>query len=89
MLGLCLFVAFGPLVEAEDCDQLCTGERECSTDFSCSCCVHFRVDPPRPCGAAPSAMESRPLVCRAVAPHSAPDPREVLHVPRAHLLSPI
>jgi len=85
VLGLCLFVAFGALVEAEDCEQVCVGDQECATDVCCSCCVHFRVDRPRACGAAASAMESRPLVARAEAAHSAPDPREVLHVPKANL----
>ena len=86
MLALCLFAASGLLVEAADCDQVCAGDEECSTDVCCSCCVHFRVDPPRACGAALRDVESGPVASRAEPPRSAPDPREVLHVPKAFLL---
>jgi hypothetical protein len=62
MLGLCLFAAAGPLVEAADCEQVCADDQDCSTDACCSCCVHFRVDPPRSGGVASCALESRPVV---------------------------
>jgi hypothetical protein len=86
MLGLCLFAAAGPLVEAADCEQVCADDQDCSTDACCSCCVHFRVDPPRAGGVASCALESRPVVPGSQPARLAPDPREVLHVPKTVLL---
>jgi hypothetical protein len=86
MLGLCLFAAAGPLVEAADCAQVCADDQECSTDVCCSCCVHFRVAPPRAGGLVPSAVEGRPVVPGSQPARLAPDPREVLHVPKTVLL---
>lgn len=85
MIALCLFAACGPLAEAASCDQACvTGSdgEECATDLCCSCCVHFRIDPPRLGGAAPHAGDSRPIAAAVEPPQLVSDPREVLHVPK-------
>jgi hypothetical protein len=85
MLGLIVCAALAPLVEAGQCVQSCAGDTEdgaCADDLCCSCCVHFRVDPPRAAGSAPGLSVTGRVAAPLFARPSPPGPREVLHVPK-------
>ena len=85
MLGLIVFAALAPLLEASQCEQSCVGDAndgECSQDLCCSCCVHFRVDPPRAPMTAPGFSVTGSVVMHLLDRPASPAPREVLHVPK-------
>jgi hypothetical protein len=93
LLGLVLlaFAAAGPGVEAivpclDECptDDAAGG---CSLEMCCSCCVHFRVDPPGKSGLAPELRALARVMAGAAPLGPTADPREILHVPKL-LLSP-
>ena len=87
MLTTALAAGLGPLVEAASpCQQECPVEAPeggCSPDVCCSCCLHFRFDPPR----SPIAVAEAPVVgwLRVTDARRLPlpDPREITHVPKA------
>lgn len=78
MLALCAFAGLTPVLEA-GCAEACPDDAPATC---CSCCVHFKVDAP---GAAAASLEAPPAratgEARATRP-AAPDPRDILHVPK-------
>jgi hypothetical protein len=85
MLATAVFAGLAPLLEA-GCTQECVGDAAadgCAQDACCSCCLHFRVDPPQDSPAAAQVIVSGRLLAPRVHRLSSPDPREILHVPKA------
>ena len=87
LLGLLLmvFATASPLVEAAvSCTQECPNDDPpggCSSDSCCSCCVHFRTEPPT----SPDRIDLRRAVAAvepAVPRACSPSPRDILHVPK-------
>jgi hypothetical protein len=85
MLGLVLFAAFAPFLEAACPGEDCTGDAPfggCSLDLCCSCCVHVRVHPPLAYSFLPQDA-SRGFLCgEGTLRLVRSDPREILHVPK-------
>jgi hypothetical protein len=85
MLGLAVFLALAPLVEAACPGEDCGGDEPfggCSLDLCCSCCVHARVDPPLATSGLPRDVSGGTLCAGAVLRLVRSDPREILHVPK-------
>jgi hypothetical protein len=86
MLSTGLVAGLGPAVEAAaPCRQECPVEAPaggCALDFCCSCCIHFRVDPPGPPRSLPEAVASGWLGVADARRLPLPDPREIAHVPK-------
>jgi hypothetical protein len=89
MLGLGVFAGLAPILEAIQCEQACVGDSPdgaCSQDQCCSCCLHFRVDPPRVSITAPVVSSNAAPAARLPRSLPWPDPRDILHVPKPILL---
>jgi hypothetical protein len=85
MLALALFAFLGSVLEAAECVSACAGEGpagECGQDLCCSCCVHFRIDRPLGCPTCATADPGRSLAPGDADLGAAPDPRDILHVPK-------
>jgi hypothetical protein len=82
MVVLAAFAGLAPVLEAA-CAEPCT---DGAPEPCCSCCVHAKVDAPRgaPASAGLASNGASPAA-RALRP-DAPDPRDILHVPKASLL---
>jgi hypothetical protein len=85
-LGLLVFVALGPALEAAlPCEQPCPGgdgDGDCSRDLCCSCCVHVRLDGPRPSGPLLTEPQVHGVPILAAGWVPSPEPHEILHVPK-------
>jgi hypothetical protein len=85
-LALLLFAAAGPVLEAlSPCGQECLGDEPaggCSLELCCSCCVHFRIDPPSACDLPRGLPSLERVVAPGAGPASTADPREIPHVPK-------
>jgi len=78
MLALCAFAGLAPVLEA-GCAEACADDAPAPC---CSCCVHFKVDTPRVTAAAIDAAVFRTTGAPGAMRPTAPDPRDILHVPK-------
>jgi hypothetical protein len=89
-LALALFAALGPVAEVvQACAQECRVDEPdggCSADLCCSCCVHFRIEPPRVLHVVSAAVQARGFDLPSRARVASPEPGEILHVPKSRPL---
>ena len=86
MVGAAFVAGLGSVVEvAAPCREECPAgspQGGCSVDFCCSCCIHFRFDPP----ASSQNVPENPLAWSVGVVEGRriplPEPREIAHVPK-------
>lgn len=78
MLALASFAGLAPVLEA-GCAEACTDDAPAPC---CSCCVHFKVDAPGMAAGAIDDPAVRPPAAPQACRPAAPDPRDILHVPK-------
>ena len=81
MLALAAFAGLAPVLEAA-CAEPCADD---SPAPCCSCCVHSKVEAPRVTPSAAVLVRSGAQAAPRVLRPAAPDPRDILHVPKPSL----